>query len=63
MSYILQLNIAKYVILTRLKVKGDFPDNVVIGGVPAKVIKRLDPPPPASADVGRQDHFPRASVP
>jgi len=29
-------------------VKGDFPSNVVIGGVPAKILKRLDPPPPFS---------------
>jgi maltose O-acetyltransferase len=25
-------------------VKGDFPDNVVIGGTPARVLKHLDPP-------------------
>ncbi|KAF8526553.1 hypothetical protein BU17DRAFT_62048 [Hysterangium stoloniferum] len=29
-------------------VKGDFPDHVVIGGVPAKILKYLDPPPPLS---------------
>ncbi|KAF8526555.1 trimeric LpxA-like protein [Hysterangium stoloniferum] len=29
-------------------VKGDFPDNVVIGGVPAKILKHLDPPAPLS---------------
>lgn len=25
-------------------VKGDFPDNVVIGGCPARILKHLDPP-------------------
>lgn len=25
-------------------VKGDFPDNCVIGGVPARILKHLDPP-------------------
>lgn len=25
-------------------VKGDWPDNVVIGGNPARILKRLDPP-------------------
>ncbi|POY74045.1 hypothetical protein BMF94_2857 [Rhodotorula taiwanensis] len=25
-------------------VKGDFPDNVVIGGIPARILKHLDPP-------------------
>lgn len=27
-------------------VRGDVPDNVVVGGVPAKILKRLEPPPP-----------------
>ncbi|KIJ22922.1 hypothetical protein M422DRAFT_786312 [Sphaerobolus stellatus SS14] len=27
-------------------VKGDIPDNVVIGGNPARILKHLDPPPP-----------------
>ncbi|KAF8526554.1 trimeric LpxA-like protein [Hysterangium stoloniferum] len=50
--------VSRLVILTRLRigvtiaagsvVKGDFPDNVVIGGVPAKILKHLDPPAPLS---------------
>ncbi|GJJ10188.1 hypothetical protein Clacol_004414 [Clathrus columnatus] len=35
-----------YPIIIGDDVKGDIPDNVVIGGVPARILKRLDPPPP-----------------
>ena len=43
------------------KVKGDFPDNVVIGGVPAKILKHLDPPPPATKE--DEEKFPKSLVP
>ncbi|KLO19490.1 trimeric LpxA-like protein [Schizopora paradoxa] len=41
-------------------VKGDIPDNVVIGGIPAKIIKKLDPPPPMTQE--EEGIFPRASI-
>lgn len=46
-----------------IQVKGDFPDNVVIGGVPAKILKHLEPPPPPTTEEDSSDKFPRASVP
>lgn len=46
-----------------IQVKGDFPDNVVIGGVPAKILKHLEPPPDITAKEASADNFPRASVP
>jgi len=38
-----------------IQVKGDVPDNVVIGGIPAKILKRLDPPPPVKDEEASQE--------
>ncbi|KAF8526552.1 hypothetical protein BU17DRAFT_62047 [Hysterangium stoloniferum] len=53
-----ETSVSRLVVLTRFRigvtvaagsvVKGDFPDNVIIGGVPARILKHLDPPPPLS---------------
>lgn len=36
-------------------VRGEFPDYCVIGGTPAKILKRLDPPPPKEGTAEKKD--------